>query len=123
MEKLYREIIRLKPRTYGDNRFLTKLFRALETSTNESFERTVELIKDKWILGDATCMLAYVIKTCNTKYRNLEGSNVWNKSSNKDTKITALITALNEQMMKFEEFQKNYNNHGNKKINPTKQSI
>ena len=64
MEKQYKEIRRLKPGTYDDNHFLTQLFRALETTTNEIFERTVEVVKDKWILGDATCTIAYVIKTC-----------------------------------------------------------
>ena len=83
MEKFYKDIRRLKPGTYNDNRFLTKLFRSLEIMTNESFERTMEVVKDKRILGDATWKIAYVIKTCNTKYRNLEGSNVWNQSSNK----------------------------------------
>ena len=85
IEKLYKEIIRLNPGTYGDNRFLTQFFCALETTMNASLERTVEVVKDKWILGDVTCTFAYVIKTCKIKYRNLEGSNVWNKSSNKDT--------------------------------------
>ena len=69
MEKLCRDIRRLKPATYKNIRFLTQLFRTLETTTNDSSEIMVETVKDKWILGDATCMLAYVIKTCNTKYR------------------------------------------------------
>ena len=92
----------MKPGTYNENRFLTQFFRALERTKNEIFERTVEVVKDKLILGYATCTVAYVIITCNTKYLNLEGSNVWNKSSNKDTKIIALNTALNDQRMKFE---------------------
>ena len=62
IEKLYKEIIRLKPRTYDNKRFLTQLFHALETTTDESFKRTVEVVKYKWILGDATCMVVYVIK-------------------------------------------------------------
>ena len=109
MENLYKEIRRLKPGTYDDNCFLTQLFCALETTTNESSERTVGVVKEKWIMGDATCTVAYVIKICNTKYRNLEGSKVWNKSRNKGTKIIALTNALNDQRFKFEEFQKNYN--------------
>ena len=102
MEKLHKEIRRLKPGTYNNNRFLTQLFCTLETTTNDSLDRTVEVVKDKWILRDATCMVASVIKTCNTKYRNLEGSDVWNKSSNKDNNIIALATALNDQRMKFD---------------------
>ena len=46
----------------------------------------------------------------------MEGSNVWNKSGNKDTKIISLTTALNDKMMKFEEFHKNYNENGNNRI-------
>ena len=120
MEKLYKEIRRLKPGTYDDNRFLTQFFRALQKTTDESFERTVEVVKDKYILGDKTCMVAYVIKTCSTKYLNLECSNIWNKSSNKDIKIIDLTTELNDQRMKFEEFHNNYNNNGNKKLNSMK---
>ena len=37
MEKLYKEIRRLNPRTYNNNRFLAQLFRALETTINGSF--------------------------------------------------------------------------------------
>ena len=123
MEKLYKEIRRLKLGTYDDNRFLTQLFCALETTTNESFEITVEVVKDKFIFGDAICTVAYVIKTCNTKYRNLEGSNVWNKSSNKNNKVIALTTELNDQRMNFEGFQKNYNKNVNKKIEPNRKII
>ena len=99
------------------------MFCALVTTTNESFERTVEVVKEKWILGDATCTVAYVIKTYNSKYRNFEGSNVWNKSGNKDTKIIDLTTALNHQRMKFEEFQNNYNKNGDNKITPNENNL
>ena len=58
-------------------------------------------------LGDAIFTVSYVIKTCNTKYRNLEGSNILNKSSNKYTNIIALTTVLNDQTMKSEELQNN----------------
>ena len=78
------------------------------------------MVKDKWVLGGATCTVVYVIKTCNTTYQKLECSNVWNKSSNKDTKIIDLTTALNYQRMKYKEFQKSYNKNGNKKLNPMK---
>ena len=69
MEKQYKEIRRLKPGTYNDKRFLAQLFRALETTKNEIFDRTVDVVKDKWILGESTCTVTYVIKICNTKYR------------------------------------------------------
>ena len=78
----------------------------------------MEVVKGKWILGNTTCTVVYVIKTCNNRYQNLEGSNVWNKLINRDTNIIALRTALNDQRMNFEEFQKNYNKNGNNKIKP-----
>ena len=118
MEKLYKDIRCLKPVTYNDNRFITQLFRALETKTNVSFERTLETVKYIYILGDPTCTVAYVIITCNAKYQNLEGYNVWYKSGKKDTRIISLTTALNDQMMKFEEFHNNYNENGNNKTKP-----
>ena len=58
MEKLYKEIRRLMPGTYDDKRFLNQLFRALETTTNEIFKITVEVVKNKCILGDAKCTVA-----------------------------------------------------------------
>ena len=67
MEKLNKEFIRLNPKAYDNNRFLTQLFCALETTTTDSFKRAVEGVEAKLILGDAICMFAYVIKTCNTK--------------------------------------------------------
>ena len=96
MDDIYKDIIHLKPRTYDNKRFLTQFFCASEKTTNESFKRMVEVVLNKWILGDATCMVVYVIKTYNTKYRKLEGSNVWNKSSNKDTNSIALTIVLND---------------------------
>ena len=82
----------------------------------------MELVKYRWILGDATCTVAYLIKTCNTKYQNLEVSNVWKKSVNKYNYIIALIAALNDQRMKFEEFQNNYNENGNNKFKPNEKN-
>ena len=109
MEKIFKEIKRLKPGTYGDNRFLTQLFHAMETTTNESFERTVEVVKYKWIMGDPSCTIQYVISSLNTKFRNLEGAGVWNKTSENETKIIALTTALNDQKKKFKELETKIN--------------
>ena len=67
MEKIYKDIRCLKTGNYDDSLFLTQFFRALETTTNDSFERTVEVVKEKLIFDDATCTVTYVIKTCNTK--------------------------------------------------------
>ena len=47
---------------------------------------------------------------------------MWNKLSNKDTNIIALSTAFNDQMMKFLEFKKNYNDNGNNKIIPNEKN-
>ena len=47
---------------------------------------------------------------------------MWNKSSNKETKVIALTTALNDQRMKSEEFQKNYNKNENNKIRPNEKN-
>ncbi len=105
METIWKEIKRLKPGTYSESRFLTQLFRALETTTNESFERTVETLKDMWILQDPKCTVPFVIQTSSTKYVNLVGANKWNVTSAKDTKIIALTTALNDHKKKFNELK------------------
>lgn len=112
MEKIWKEIKRLKPGTYSESRFLTQLFRALETTTNESFERTVETLKDMWILQDARCNVPYVIRTSCTKYVNLVSAHKWAITSSKDTKIIALTTALNEHKKKFNELKTKVESNG-----------
>ncbi len=90
METIWKEIKRLKPNTYSDSCFLTQLFRTLETTSNESLERTIEMLKDLWILQDPKCTIPFVIQTACTKYVNLVGANKWNVTSAKDTKIKGL---------------------------------
>ena len=105
METIWKEIKQLKPGNYSDSRFLTQLFRALETTSNESFERTVEMLKDLWILQDPKCTVPFVIHTSCTKYVNLVGANKWNVTSAKDTKIIALTTALNDHKRRFNKLK------------------
>ncbi len=95
METIWKEIKRLKPGTYSESCFLTQLFCSFETTLNESFERTVETLKDMWILEDLKSTIPFVIQTGCTKYVNLVGANKWNVTSANDTKIIALTTALN----------------------------
>ncbi len=108
-EKVFKKIKRFKPGTYDKNCFPTQFFQATETTTNESFEWTVEVIKDEWIMGDPTCTIQYVILTLNTKFRNLNRAGIWNKTSEKETKIIALMTALNDQKKKFKELETEVN--------------
>ncbi len=105
METIWKEIKRLKPGTYSDSRFLTQLFRAFKTTSNESFERTVKTLKDMWILQDPKFTIPFVIQTGCTKYVNLVGANKWNVTSAKGTKIIALTTALNDHKKKFNELK------------------
>ncbi len=105
METIWKEIKQLKPGTYSDSCFLTQLFRALKTTSNESLERTDEMLKDLWILQDPKCTIPFVIQTACTKYVNLVGANKWNITSMKDTKIIALTTALNDHKKKFNELK------------------
>ncbi len=105
MEMIWKEIKRLKPGTYSDSCFLTQLFCALKTTSNESFESTIEMLKDLWILQDPKCMVPCVIQTSCMKYINLVGSNKWNVTSAKDTKIIALTTALNDHKKKFNKLK------------------
>ena len=81
MEKTWKEIKRLKPGTYDERSFLTQLFRALLTTTNKDFERSVNNIKDLWVLGNATCTITYIITSVNTTYKNLVGDKSWGKTS------------------------------------------
>ena len=95
MEKTWKEIKRLKPGTYDEQRFLTQIFRALLTTTNEDFERSMKNLKDLWVCGNGVCTVTYIITSVNTTYKNLVGDKSWNKTSDKDAKIIALTNSLN----------------------------
>ncbi len=66
----------------------------METTTIASFEQTVEEVKDIWIMGNPMCTIQYVILTLNTKFHNLEGAIVWNKTSEIEMKIIAFEDRL-----------------------------
>ena len=83
MEKTWKEIKRLKPGTYDERRFLSQLFRALLTTTNKDFERSVRNLKDLWVCDDAICTVTYIITLVDTNYKNLVGENPWGKTSDK----------------------------------------
>jgi len=48
----------------------------------------------------------------NTTYKNLVGEKSWNKTSDKDAKIMALTTSLNEQKKKWSDFASKMNSSG-----------
>ena len=60
-------------------------------------------------MGDATCTVRYIISTLNIKFRNFEGAETWNKMSNKETKIVALNTILDDQKKKFKDLKTQIN--------------
>ncbi len=101
-----------------------------ETTPNESFECTVETLKNLWILQDPKCTIPFVIQTSCTKYINLVGTNKWNVRSGKDTKIIAWTTALNNHKKKFNKLKSKVetggigsnssNNDGSKKTDSSK---
>ena len=107
MEKTWKEIKRLKHKTYDDCRFLTQLFRAMLTTTNEDFERAVKNLKDAWIRGDNAISVTYVVEVANNSYRNIKGERSWNKKSDKDAKIIALTTKVGNLEQKLTNPQGN----------------
>ena len=85
--------------------FLAELFCAMETTWNESFEHTVKMVKDKWIMGDTACTVQYILSTLHNKVWKLKQAVTWNKISEKDAKIILLTTALNNQNKKGKDLE------------------
>ena len=77
-----------------DNKLLTELFRAAETTTNELFAINVSLAKTAWITGKTTNKNMIINDLC-VLYRNSIADRSWGKVSSADSKIITLTTQVN----------------------------
>ena len=105
MEKTWNEIKRIKPGTNDESRFLTQLFRALKTSTNDDFIRSVKNMGDLWIKSDPSITAIRVAADANQYYKTLVNTNEWNKMSEDKTKLIALTTKVNELSKKNQQLE------------------
>jgi hypothetical protein len=87
-----------------DDTWLTYFFKAAKTCKNEKFLRRVEDYYDKWVTGEMTEKSDIVGKLCQL-YKNFVASNEWKKGTEKDSKIIALATRVDEVKKKNEALQ------------------
>ena len=105
MEKTWNEIKKIKPGTFDESRFLTQLFRALKTSTNDDFLRSVKNMGDLWIKSNPSITAIKVAADANQYYNTLVNTNEWNKMAEEKTKLIALTTKVNELSKKNQQLE------------------
>ena len=91
--------------SYTDQRFITNLFRALESSPTEKFLHFVDQIKSQWIMEDISDPAQIILKL-DKMHRNMVADGSWLNTNEKDTKIVALTSALQEVKKKFGDLAK-----------------
>ena len=95
LEELQQEINAEKGEDFcKDDKLLTELFRAAETTTNELFAINVSLAKTAWITGKTTNKNTIINDLC-VLYRNSVADGSWGRVSSADSKIIALTTQVN----------------------------
>lgn len=80
---------------YSESSFLTDFFRAAKTAKNEQFLLRIQDSYDKWVMGEETDKAVIIEKLCKL-YRNYVADKTWNTTSNRDAKIIALSTRIDE---------------------------
>jgi hypothetical protein len=123
LEKTWNEIKNIKPGTYDESRFLTQLFRALKTSTNDDFLRPVKNMGDLWIKSNPSITAVKVAADANQYYKTLVNTDEWNKMSEDKTILIALTTKVNELSKKNQQLESNLksNSRGNSGNNSGKE--
>ena len=96
LEELQQEINAEKGHSFcTDDKLLTELFRAAETTTNEAFALDIRLAKSAWITQKVTDKDT-IIADLNLIYRNMIADGSWGKVSSSDSKIIALTTQMSD---------------------------
>ncbi len=91
--------------SYTDQRFITNLFRALETSPTKKFLAFVDQLKSQWIMEDIS-EPSEIIVELNKMHRNMVADGFWLNMNEKGTKIVALTSAIQEVNMKLDNLAK-----------------
>ncbi len=90
---------------YTDQRFITNLFCALESSPTEKFLAFVDQLKSQWIMEKISLPSDIILKLDKT-HRNMVADNTLINMNEKDTKIVVLTSALQEVKKKFGDLAK-----------------
>ena len=86
--------------SYTDQRFITNLFFALEASPTKIFLSFVDQLKSSWIMEDISLPSAIIAKL-DKMHRNMVADGSWTTTNEKDTKIVALTTMVNDMKKKY----------------------
>jgi hypothetical protein len=90
---------------YTDQHFLTNLFCTLELSPTNKFLSFVDQLKSQWIMEDIT-LPSNIIQKLDKMHRNMVVNSFWLITNEKDTKIVALTSAIQEGKKKYGELAK-----------------
>jgi hypothetical protein len=97
-----------------DQRFITNLFCALETSPTKKFLAFVDQLKSQWIMEDIL-EPAEIIQKLDKMHRNMVADGSWLNRNEKDTKILAVTLAIQEVNKKFGNLTKKVSFEGSPK--------
>jgi hypothetical protein len=86
--------------SYMDQRFITNLFRALEASPTKKFLSFVDQLKSSWIMEDIS-LPSEIIAKLDKMHRNMVADGSWTTTNEKDTKIMALTTMVDDMKKKY----------------------
>ena len=86
--------------SYTDQRFITNLFHALETSPTKNFVSFVDQLKSSWIMEDIS-LPSEIIKKLDKMHRNMVVDGSWINTNKKNTKIVALTTMVSDMKTKY----------------------
>jgi hypothetical protein len=81
--------------TYTDQRFITNLFLALESYHTKKFLAFIDQLKSQWIMEDISKPADIILKVDKT-HRNMVADSSWLNPNEKDAKIVALTSAIQE---------------------------
>ena len=96
MESTWREINKQNPGSYGEDRFIRELFRALMSTTNQDFKSALSALKRDHTLRRNNVTYSKIITEANTVYKTMTGDGEWSAMSDADKKLIALSTKIVE---------------------------
>ncbi len=99
--------------SYTDQRFITNLFRALESSPTEKFLSFVDQLKSQWIMEEISDPTQIILKL-DKMHCNMVADGTWLNTNKKGTKIVALTSALQGVKKKFGDLAKKVSFNQNK---------
>jgi hypothetical protein len=98
--------------SYTNQRFITNHFCALETFPTVKFLSFVDQLKISWIMEDIS-LPSDIIQKLDKMHQNMVADGSWTNTNEKDTKIVALTSMVNDMKMKYGMLAKKVSFKGN----------